>query len=173
MNLINAYDRESQADVDIVATDPRVLTWASFKTRGEDFFRAFDQYSYPESMRDLKFKTTWRGIEEWEGGTFEKLLAAFKSLVKDENVPLLAEDFAHWAKCQAVSFNMKEDLVYVGSDESETAVQNAINKLKNFLALVIQMPRQVTHCIVLQSKTSSRVMYKWMSHVGLSQATEL
>ncbi|KAK5990541.1 hypothetical protein PT974_08810 [Cladobotryum mycophilum] len=169
-SLIDVIDNVAQPDIDILAEDPRVMTWSNYKSQDGGFIYSFNKYRFPETMMPLNFKTTWRGIEEWSGGTLENLLVIFSRLVKDKSTPITPDEFGELTNCQ-ISYNMKESMIYLGTDESVETLQLATRKLQNLLTFVTSNPRQEAHLIALEGDDPLKVVYKWMSHIGLSRTT--
>lgn len=124
-----------QADVEMKASEPRLIAWMVYQSLGSDIYHTFDKYQYPESMASLPYKAIWRGLEK-SSGTFEKFLSEFRHLIKFENAPATVADFALCNEFH-ISYNMRENLVYIGSFTSAAALEKIVQKLETMLNLLV------------------------------------
>ncbi|KAM0254451.1 hypothetical protein ACHAQJ_006791 [Trichoderma viride] len=170
----NPHDDEIDADIlqpDVImkAAEPRLIPWMVYRSLGSEIYDTFVDYQYPEVMASLPFKTIWRGLQN-SSGSFESLLSAFRSLTKTENAPITAVDFALLNGCH-ISHNMRGDMIYVGSYTSEAAIEKVIRKLETMLNLLACKLKVVSHCILPEGPEALRLTCRWLSRIGLHQAT--
>lgn len=126
-----------QADVTMKADEPRLISWMVYQSLGTDIYDSFVEHQYPASMASLPYKAIWRGLEK-SRGTFGDFLSEFRFLIKSENAPATTADFAVCNECH-ISYNMRENLVYIGSSTSAAALENVIRKLETVLNLLVSI----------------------------------
>ncbi|PTB46645.1 hypothetical protein M441DRAFT_126041 [Trichoderma asperellum CBS 433.97] len=158
-----------QADVAMKAAEPRLISWMVYQSLGSDIHDTFVKYQYPEAMASLPYKAIWRGLEN-SSGTFEDFLSEFRRLIKSENAPATAADFALRNECH-ISYNMRENLVYIGSSTSAAALEKVVKKLETVLNLLASKIKTTTHSILPEGPEELRLAYRWLHRIGLHQAT--
>ncbi|RFU79520.1 hypothetical protein TARUN_2727 [Trichoderma arundinaceum] len=157
-------------DVVMKAPEPRMIPWVEYKSHGSKIYDTFVDHRFPEAMASLPFKTAWRGLQNSSGASIETLLSAFRSLLKSEKVPATTGEFALLTDCQ-ISHNMREDLVYIGSQGSKADIGNAIRKLESMLNLLASKIKVISHCVLPEGLAALKLVYRWISHIGLDKAT--
>ncbi|KAL7927500.1 hypothetical protein ACQKWADRAFT_276948 [Trichoderma austrokoningii] len=158
-----------QADVTMKAAKPRLISWMEYQSLGTDIHDSFVQYQYPESMASLPYKAIWRGLEN-SSGTFENFLTEFRLLIKSEMAPATTADFAVCNDCH-ISYNVRGNLVYIGSSISAAALKNVVRKLEAVLTLLASKIKTTTHSILTEGPEDVRLAYRWLHSIGLHQAT--
>jgi hypothetical protein len=126
-----------QADVTMKAPEPRLISWAVYQSRVADIYDTFAEYQYPSSMTALPYKAIWRGLEDSKG-RFEDFLSNFRRLIKSEAAPVTVADFCVCNECQ-ITYNMRGDLLYIGSFVSAAALKNIVRKLETMMNLLVSM----------------------------------
>lgn len=86
-------------------------------------------------MASLPYKAIWRGLEN-SSGTFENFLTEFRLIVKSEAAPATTAEFAVLNQCH-ISYNVRGNLVYIGSSTSAAALKNVVRKLEAVLILLV------------------------------------
>lgn len=120
-----------------VTKDPRVIPWLVYKSLGSDIYDTFTDYRFPEAMDDVPFKAVWRGLQSSSGVSVETLLSSFRRLLKSENAPITASDFAFLSNSE-ISYNLRENLLYIGSWHSMAIVDKTVRKLQAMLSLLVR-----------------------------------
>ncbi|KAL7790977.1 hypothetical protein V8C37DRAFT_383033 [Trichoderma ceciliae] len=166
----NIGDGILHSDVVMKASEPRMIPWAMYKSLGSEIYDTFVDYRFPDTMASLPFKAVWRGLQNSSGASVESLLSAFRSLSKTENVPITAHDFALSNNCQ-ISYNMRENLVYIGCYESIATVDKTVRKLEAMLNLLASKIKVTSHHILPEGPDALKITYRWLSHTGLHKAT--
>lgn len=125
-------------DVSIIATDPHVIPWSTYSTGRVDFFENCKEVRFPESEDNLPFNEVWRGIETWNGGDIETLLRNFRyvsgydDILEMTDIRVIIAEFEQLTSCK-ISYNMRKNLVYIGSKQSINHVKKAAQKLQTML----------------------------------------
>ncbi|KAL6908670.1 hypothetical protein GGI43DRAFT_393331 [Trichoderma evansii] len=158
-----------QADVTMKAAEPRLISWMVYQSLGSDIYDTFVKYQYPEFMASLPYKAIWRGLEK-SSCTFENFISVFRHLIKSENAPATAADFALCNDCQ-ISYNVRGNLVYIGSFTSAAALEKVIQKLETMLNLLTNNIKVATHSILPEGRENLRLAFRWLHRIGLHQAT--
>ncbi|KAL7819677.1 hypothetical protein V8C26DRAFT_24165 [Trichoderma gracile] len=153
-----------------VPDNPRVIAWLLYKSLGDDIYDAFADHQFPVTMARMPYKSVWRGLQNSSGVSLDTLLSAFSLLSKSRDAPLTAHDFAFLNNCE-ISYNLRGELIYIGSWESMETVDNAVRKLNSMLNLLASKPQVASHILLLEGQTPIRLTYKWMSHIGLARTT--
>lgn len=183
----NSEDIEAQTDVVIVAANPQVIPWSSYATRLCNLHSSnYDAFRFPVSLSHMAYKTIWRGIEQHDPWTAQKLCDRISSLGRASDVPTTFEQFQKLMNCE-VSYNLSGTVVYLGSNESMAAVNKVVKVLSTLLDCLVslciklyrlyidllqhQQPPTGSHLILTEGKGSFKICYRWLSHLGLSHST--
>ncbi|KAL6868638.1 hypothetical protein J3F83DRAFT_707298 [Trichoderma novae-zelandiae] len=173
-NAVEDIDvEEGNAHPDIlqkVPDNPRIIPWLVYKSLGDDIYDTFADHQFPVTMANIPYKSTWRGLQNSSGVSIDTLLSAFSLLSKSKDAPVTAHDFAFATNCE-ISYNLRGELVYIGSWESMETVDKTVRKLNSMLNLLASKPQVASHILLLEGQAAVRLAYKWMSHVGLARAT--
>ncbi|PTB64469.1 hypothetical protein BBK36DRAFT_6805 [Trichoderma citrinoviride] len=153
-----------------VPENPRVMAWLLYKALGEDIYDTFADHQFPVTMANIPYKSTWRGLQNSSGVPIDTLLSAFSLLSKSKDAPITVHDFAFSTNCE-ISYNLRGELIYIGSWESMETVEKTVRKLNSMLNLLASKPQVASHILLLEGQASVRLTFKWMSHVGLARAT--
>ncbi|KAL7803736.1 hypothetical protein V8C44DRAFT_369438 [Trichoderma aethiopicum] len=153
-----------------VPENPRIIAWLLYKSLGDDIYDAFSEHQFPVTMAKIPHKSVWRGLQNSSGVSIDTLLSRFSVLSKSKDAPVTANDFAFSTNCE-ISYNLRGELVYIGSWESMEAVESTVRKLNSMLNLLASKPQVASHILLLEGQAPVRLTYKWMSHVGLARAT--
>lgn len=122
-----------------VPENPRVIAWLLYKSLGDDIYDTFADHQFPVTMANIPYKSTWRGLQNSSGVSIDTLLSAFSLLSKSKDAPITAHDFAFATNCE-ISYNLRGDLVYIGSWESMGTVESTVRKLDSMLNLLVCPP---------------------------------
>ncbi|KAL7901185.1 hypothetical protein HDV63DRAFT_190458 [Trichoderma sp. SZMC 28014] len=120
-------------------------------------------------MASLPYKEIWRGLEH-SRGTFDGFLSEFRRLIKSENAPATTTDFMIYNDCD-ISYNMRNNLLYIGSSTSAAALKKVVGKLETVLDLLSSRINITTHSILPEGPEDVRLAYRWLHRIGLHQAT--
>lgn len=139
LELVNSEvaSLDSDAPQDVKAPEPRLISWARHQSLENDKYDEFIEYRFPAFMASLPYKEIWRGLEH-SGATFDGFLSDFRRLIKSENAPATTADFEICNECH-ISYNMRNNLVYIGSSTSAAALKKAIEKLETALDLLVSI----------------------------------
>ncbi len=124
-------------DVAIVADDPKVMPWATH-TKSDWCDLGFSDASvFPEPLSSVAFKRLYRGLEtSRQKLSLEQLLSRCREILG----PVIAEssttDFYTIDSCP-VSCNMSHSLVYIGSNESQSALETVVSKLNTLVEISV------------------------------------
>ncbi|KAK1240828.1 hypothetical protein MKX07_006261 [Trichoderma sp. CBMAI-0711] len=139
--------------------NPRVMAWLLYKSLGNDIYDSFADHQFPATMANMPHRSIWRGLQNSNGVSLDILLSAFSLLSKSKDAPITAYDFAFANNCE-ISYNLRGELVYIGSWESMETVESTASK-----------PQVASHILLLEGQAPIRLTYKWMSHIGLARTT--
>lgn len=130
-------EEKTDGDVSIISPDPRMTPWFEYNSKGSNFS---DADVYPEPIAEAKYKTVWRGLEEYPDTTFQQLLARCSAL-DDRDFPHNQDQFEYVTKC-TISYNLRQTVLYIGSDESRETVCMAVAKLNSIMQAYVRPPRE-------------------------------
>ncbi|KAM3507537.1 hypothetical protein MY11210_007098 [Beauveria gryllotalpidicola] len=125
------FDEKTDGDISVISPDPRMTSWHEYRKNGSGAYAFADGDIFPEFIAELKYKTTWYGLEDHPPATFDSLLALCATMDGSE-IPLDAEQFQHVHKCR-ISYNLRQTVLYIGSDESREAIDKALKRLESML----------------------------------------
>ncbi|PNP53966.1 hypothetical protein THARTR1_05653 [Trichoderma harzianum] len=172
-NVVDPDVREGTYHPDVVSRktgEPLIVPWVVFKSIGNDIYQEFEEYRFPAILGQLPFKTVWRGLQNSTGVSIDTLLSVFSRVSKSENAPNNVVEFAFHTNCE-MSHNLRENLIYIGSWQSMDLVDRAVRRLQTILNLLSSKPKVSSHLVLLEGTAATKLTYRWMSHVGLVQAT--
>ncbi|KAM3543700.1 hypothetical protein ARSEF1564_003360 [Beauveria bassiana] len=125
------FDEKTDGDISIISPDPRMTSWHEYKKNGSDAYAFADCDIFPEFIAESKHKTTWYGLEDHPSASFDGLLALCGT--KDgSKISLDAEQFQLVYKCR-ISYNLRQTVLYIGSDESREAIDTVLERLESML----------------------------------------
>lgn len=122
-------------DVTIITENPRVLPWMPLQHRSS--MEAYDNFRFPEIMRDALYKATWRGLENYPDLTITELLQRFRHRVhlpQDVHVPIDVPALASTLGCDIYD-NTRQDCLYVATNASSQELRIILGKLDTMLRL--------------------------------------
>ncbi|KAL7960034.1 hypothetical protein V8C34DRAFT_322344 [Trichoderma compactum] len=172
-NVVDPDVREGTYHPDVVSkesNEPLIIPWVVFKSIGDDIYQEFEEHRFPAIMGEIPFKSVWRGLQSSTGVSIDTLLSVFSRVSKSDNAPNNFVDFAFHNSCE-MSHNLRENLLYIGSWQSMGLVDRAVRRLQTILNLLSSKPKVSSHLILLEGPAATKLTYRWMSHVGLLQAT--
>ncbi|KAI5466214.1 hypothetical protein BGZ63DRAFT_460831 [Mariannaea sp. PMI_226] len=159
---------ESQADLKIDAQHPHVVPWALYQQQRWEGSHDYDEFRFPEPIQVLHHKSTWRGLELFNGLSIMDLLLKYSFIHPDPNQIL---DKIGWlTKCQ-FTHNMKGTLVYIGSEHGPECSEKAIQKLTNLLSLQVATTSGSSHLIFTESDSPPKLSFRYFTHLGLDRLT--
>ncbi|KAH6898509.1 hypothetical protein B0T10DRAFT_111649 [Thelonectria olida] len=159
---------EPRGDVNLVAENPHVVPWSLYQRRETAGDKTFDEYRFPETIRTLTFKTVWRGLELFDGLTISGLLSGYDFLYPDPTSSL--EKIGELTHCE-LTYNMKADLVYIGSKRNSECLAAAIQKLDNLVSLYDARAPNSLHLIFTESEEPPMLSFRYFTHLGLDKIT--
>ena len=129
---------KSEADVEVVALEPRIMPWAAYCQRPVDFS---DSSLYPGELAEYLHKAVWRGLDVLPEYNVEDLLRVAALLWNDDAacrsgqgaLDLLA--FGKIMKCDALP-NLGQTVVYLGSGGAKY-VERAMRGLDNMASAMV------------------------------------
>ncbi|OAA67557.1 hypothetical protein ISF_03733 [Cordyceps fumosorosea ARSEF 2679] len=111
---------DSDVDVSVISPDARMMPWAEHRRRSHTYA---DADVYPVLITEAHHKTAWRGLEYLHPDvTFAGLLAHAGHA--DEH------RFAAETGC-LVSYDVRQTVVYLGSDEGQERLDSAVERLES------------------------------------------
>ncbi|KAM3553244.1 hypothetical protein ARSEF4850_007013 [Beauveria asiatica] len=125
------FDEQTDGDISIISPDPRMTSWHEYRKKGSDTYAFADCDIFPEFIAELKHKTTWYSLEDHPSVTFDGLLALC-GMMDDKEIPLDAEQFQLVYKCR-ISYNLRQTVLYIGTDESREAIDAVLERLESML----------------------------------------
>ncbi|RFN53040.1 hypothetical protein FIE12Z_2623 [Fusarium flagelliforme] len=163
-------EETSQPDVQILPEIPHVISYPLFQQRCMLIIEEYDPWRYPDNIKDLRHKKTWRASEELEGSVAMQLLSKYEPLWPASLAPPGIEKLGEPANCQ-ISHNLQGTLFYLGSDDSANALDVATRKL-NTLASFLDAPSATTsHLVFTENLDQTKLCYQWVTQLGLSRLT--
>lgn len=137
LELVNSEvaSLDFDAPQDVKAPEPRLISWGRYQSLDNDKHDEYTQYQFPAFMASLPYKKIWRGLEH-SRGTFDSFLSDFRRLIKSENAATTTAEFKLYNECH-ISYNMRNNLVYIGSSTSAAALKKVIGKLETALDLLV------------------------------------
>lgn len=137
LQLVNSEvaSLDFDATQDVKGPEPCVISWARYQSLEIDKYDEFIKYQFPAFMASLPYKEIWRGLEH-SRGTFDGFLSEFRRLIKSENAPATTTDFMIYNDCD-ISYNMRNNLLYIGSSTSAAALKKVVGKLETVLDLLV------------------------------------
>lgn len=135
--LVNIENgEEPRADVEVVGDEPHIMPWSLYEERKSVGDANYNEFRFPEPTRELTFKTVWRGLEEFDGLTISSLLSRYNCLYPE--IALSLAKIAKSTQCE-ITYNMRGDLVYIGSNQNSTCLATATQKLGNLVDLYVSV----------------------------------
>ncbi|KAM3503639.1 hypothetical protein MY10362_004073 [Beauveria mimosiformis] len=119
------FDEKTDGDISIISPDPRMTSWHEYRKNGSDAYVFADCDIFPEFIAEAKHKITWYGLEDHPSATFDGLLALCGTMDGKETL-LDAEQFQLVYKCR-ISYNLRQTVLYIGTDESREAIDAVKN----------------------------------------------
>lgn len=120
-------EEKTDGDISIISGDPRMTPWFEYQSKGSNAYEFADGDVFPEPIAEAKYKTLWRGLEEHPALTFQGLLGRCVVLCGGDS-PKDHEQFEAQTNCR-VSYNTRQTVLYVGSDQSREAIELAVERL--------------------------------------------
>ncbi|OAQ96690.1 hypothetical protein LLEC1_06193 [Akanthomyces lecanii] len=120
-------EEKTDGDVSIISDDPRMTPWSEYCSKGSNAYKFADGDVFPDPIAEAKYKTTWRGLEEHPALTFQELLKR-SALLCGGDSPKDHEQFEAQTSCR-VSYNTRQTLLYIGSDQSRETIELAVEKV--------------------------------------------
>ena len=123
------FELDTQAgDIEIIGEDPMIISWGAFQKLSTEELNAYEPFRHPEAFRHFAFKTVWRklrSLDAPEGMTVRGLLG------REGDFNWSIKTFMMLVGCQ-VSFNVQEDLVYLGCDDA-ALIDKGVQRLDSLL----------------------------------------
>lgn len=138
-----AIDPKTRADVDLVTETPQIIPWSLYQHNKCADTSDYDEHRFPAQLEPLAFKTVWRGLESADGLSISDLFAKFDFLWAHPGQTSGLQKLGAHVNCQ-FTHNMRENLVYIGSDKEMECVRDAVRKLENLLALCVMSIQSVS-----------------------------
>ena len=132
-------EETSQPDVLILAEIPHVIPYPLFQQKCMSIIEEYDAWRYPDNIKDLHHKKTWRAPEELEGDIAAQLLSKYEPLWPASLAPPGVEKLGELTNCQ-ISHNLQGTLFYLGSDDSANALDVATRKLNTLASFLVFTP---------------------------------
>lgn len=123
------------ADVEILSNEPQLIPWPLYYQERANL-EMYDAFRYPNDIQDLPFKAVWRRLESFNNINLDHLLKNYDSLWADQEWSSNLHKFCVLMSC-TITHNMLEDLVFIGSNESQERVDASIQKLENLLDFMV------------------------------------
>ncbi|KAI1068248.1 hypothetical protein LB507_004847 [Fusarium sp. FIESC RH6] len=163
-------EETSQPDVLILAEVPHVIPYPLFQQKCMSIIEEYDPWRYPDNIKDLHHKKTWRAPEELEGDIAAQLLSKYEPLWPASLAPPGVEKLGELTNCQ-ISHDLQGTLFYLGSDDTANALDVATRKL-NTLASFLDAPSATTsHLVFTESLDQTKLCYQWVTQLGISTLT--
>ncbi|CAG9971242.1 unnamed protein product, partial [Clonostachys byssicola] len=163
-------------DVEIIAEEPRVVPWGTYQFELESTRNEYTSYEYPEVLASTPHKGIWRAPEALRGVTVDSVMGSASYLAAGFGETATLEEFAQLVNCEIYP-NMTQNVLYIGSCESEEKVSSAIKRLDNIwkIAFTLSTEEKSRHTIpvITENNRDYKLSYRWLSHIGLSKRTYL
>ncbi|OBS26464.1 hypothetical protein FPOA_00407 [Fusarium poae] len=166
----NCTDFKYRPDIQVLTEKPHVIPYPSLQHISADIIEQYDPFKYPDHIKHLPHKRTWRGPEGLEGVTISRLLSKFEPLLPALLGPSGIETLGELTNCR-ISHNLQGSLCYIGTDQGPSALDAATRKLSTFASLMDSPSATTSHLIYTEKKEPVRVCYVWTTHIGLSKMT--
>ena len=132
-------EETSQPDVLILAEIPHVISYPLFQQKCMSIIEEYDPWRYPDNIKDLHHKKTWRAPEELEGDIAAQLLSKYEPLWPASLAPPGVEKLGELTNCQ-ISHDLQGTLFYLGSDDTANALDVATRKLNTLASFLVFTP---------------------------------
>uniref|UniRef100_A0A0B7JPM6 Uncharacterized protein n=1 Tax=Bionectria ochroleuca TaxID=29856 RepID=A0A0B7JPM6_BIOOC len=166
----------NSVDVEIIAETPRVVPWGTYQFELDSTRNDYIPYEYPEVLASTPHKSIWRAPEVLRGATIDAVLGSASYLAAGFGETVTLEEFAQLVNCEIYP-NLAQNVLYIGSCESEEKVSDAIKRLDNIwkVAFTLSMEEKSRHIIpiIIENHRDYKLAYRWLSHIGLSKRTYL
>ncbi|CAH0049722.1 unnamed protein product [Clonostachys solani] len=163
-------------DIEIIAETPRVVPWGTYQFELDQTRNDYIPYEYPELLVSTPHKGIWRAPEMLRGATIDAVLHSASYLAAGFGKTVTLEEFAELVNCEIYP-NLVQNVLYIGSCESEEKVSDAIKRLDNIwkIAFTLTLEEKTRHIIpiITENHRDYKLAYRWLSHIGLSKRTYL
>jgi hypothetical protein len=132
----NCTDFKYRPDIQVLTEKPHVIPYPSLQHISADIIEQYDPFKYPDHIKHLPHKRTWRGPEGLEGVTISRLLSKFEPLLPALLGPSGIETLGELTNCR-ISHNLQGSLCYIGTDQGPSALDAATRKLSTFASLMV------------------------------------
>ncbi|VUC19885.1 unnamed protein product [Clonostachys rosea] len=168
--------RSHSVDIEIIAETPRVVPWSTYQIELDLNRGGYAPYEYPEVLASTPYKSIWRAPEILRGATIDAVLHSSSCLAAGYAETITLEEFAKLVKCEIYP-NLDQNVLYIGSCESEENVSDAIKRLDNIwkIAITLTLEEKTRHIIpiIIENQRDYKLAYRYLSHIGLSKRTYL
>lgn len=133
-------EEEEEADDVVIASseDPPLITWPVFKRAGYWGRADHEPFQYPEIIRYVQYKAIWDKLEK-ENLTMAELSARYQHFGLGDTGD--SQRFLSMVSSCTIAYNLRGNILYIGSDYSQECVDNAIRKLNNLLDFCVSRIR--------------------------------
>lgn len=129
-----------RGDIDIVSPG-RFVPWAAYDEDNEANLALYNDHRYPLDLESCSDQTVWRGLEDYDGWTFGRLVREAADLWRGRNVPASLRGHGKRFSCTFLC-NKAETLVYIGTGQAlcgPAYVQGAARALQNLVDLLVSL----------------------------------
>lgn len=161
---------ETPIDVKIIADNPRIVPWSIHEAEPHVHGKHIDA-CFPDFMRSLPQKRLWRGLESVKGWTIDVFFQLLERHWKGFGAPVSHETLEEFLKC-TLSWNLKGNVLYLGSDLTSEAMDKALETLDNLIFMASRDWRS-DHLMVTEEPGDFRFCYRYLTHVGQYHSTYL
>ncbi|KAF9771494.1 hypothetical protein IL306_010866 [Fusarium sp. DS 682] len=120
---------DTQPDIEVLEEEPHIIPFPSLRTIPKDILDQYDEFRYPDSIKDLPYKAVW-SVPESSGVSITQILSNYESLGSISPSGPSIDSLQALTNC-ALTHNLQGSLIYIGSDKSEQALLTVKQKLDN------------------------------------------
>ncbi|KAG5949889.1 hypothetical protein E4U53_005674 [Claviceps sorghi] len=151
-----------------VRTMDRTIPWSAFPDSAHP--DEFLQWTFPHTIQELAFKTTWPANSENLVFDLREMLRMQSRLDGAPKENPKVESLAHLLKCE-VSSNLRQTMLYIGTNGSRETLNNARKILDNLSKLTRHVAANTTRHVIYTPESNEEFSYRWLSHIGLDIRT--
>lgn len=130
----SSEDPGTSIRLDIVPT-PLLTPWVALSVSPETYELSFDEFKYPQDMKDLSFKHKWNGLSTEPRFTIDSLLA-FPSEWHHLGFPADMQALQGLLDCY-MSHNIAKTTIYLGSSAGQHIITKAVKVLNTLLQCAV------------------------------------
>ncbi|KAJ6446128.1 actin-like ATPase domain-containing protein [Purpureocillium lavendulum] len=158
------------ADVTVVGDNPRVLPWSHLENEVDSPRHSFAAHQFPLDIGHLSYQEIWRGLEAKPGSSFPWFFQMLEAHWLDAGAPTSIAGLEALTRCQ-VTHNLAGNLAYLGTDESQEALDEAICILDNLFFIAAEVECGPEHLLVTEGNNTFRFVLKWLTHICQERTT--